>query len=64
MTGSTLARADAWIGHDLGRRERLGRQHAEALLGDLHHIHVDAEAAAAIGRPRPILHSGFAGVPS
>lgn len=26
------------------------------LLGDLHHIHVDPAAAAAIGAPRPILH--------
>lgn len=26
------------------------------LLGDRHHIHVDPEAAAGIGQPRPILH--------
>lgn len=26
------------------------------LLGDLHHIHIDPDAAAAIGRPRPIMH--------
>jgi len=26
------------------------------LLGDRHHIHVDPEAAARIGKPRPILH--------
>lgn len=26
------------------------------LMGDLHHIHIDPEAAAAIGQPRPIMH--------
>ncbi len=26
------------------------------LLGDMHHIHIDPEAAAHIGQPRPIMH--------
>ncbi|MFD4181356.1 MaoC/PaaZ C-terminal domain-containing protein, partial [Rhodococcus sp. NPDC058514] len=26
------------------------------LLGDMHHIHIDPEAAARIGQPRPIMH--------
>ncbi|WP_137723070.1 MaoC/PaaZ C-terminal domain-containing protein [Prescottella subtropica] len=26
------------------------------LLGDMHHIHIDPEAAAVIGQPRPIMH--------